>query len=132
MEYVTLNNWINMPMLWFWVYKVAQNEAKNVVLNAISTWYRHIDTAQYYENERWVWQAIKASWIDRKEFFVTTKLITKWYENTLTGIDISLQKFNYETDNKMIWKHFDRNRHIITKILIWLLWFNFNSSAEMR
>ncbi len=96
MEYITLNNWISMPMLWFWVYKVVQDETKNVVLNAINTWYRLIDTAQYYENERWVWQAIKASWIDRKEFFVTTKLITKWYENTLKWIDISLQKFWYD------------------------------------
>ena len=96
MEYVTLNNWISMPMLWFLVYKVPQNEAKGKVLDAINTWYRLIDTAQYYENERWVWQAIRISWIDRKEFFVTTKLITKWYENTLTGIDISLQKFWYD------------------------------------
>ena len=96
MQYTTLNNWIKMPMLWFWVYKVAQNEAKDVVLNAINTWYRLIDTAQYYENERWVWQAIKASWIDRKEFFVTTKLITKWNENTLKWIDISLQKLWYD------------------------------------
>ncbi len=96
MEYVTLNNGISMPMLWFWVYKVTQNEAKDTVLNAINSWYRLIDTAQYYENEKWVWQAIKASWIDRKEFFVTTKLITKWYENTLKWIDISLQKFWYD------------------------------------
>ena len=96
MDYTTLNNWINIPMLGFWVYKVPQNETKDTVLNAIKTWYRLIDTAQYYENERWVWQAIKTSWIDRKEFFVTTKLITKWYENTLTWIDISLQKFWYD------------------------------------
>ncbi len=91
MEYITLNNWVSIPMLWFWVYKVAQNEAKGVVLDAINTWYKLIDTAQYYENERWVWQAIKSSGIDRKEFFVTTKLITKGYENTLKWIDISLQ-----------------------------------------
>lgn len=96
MEYVTLNNWIEMPILWFWVYKVLQNDAKEVVLNAINTWYRLIDTAQYYENERWVWQAIKTSWINRKEFFITTKLITKWYENTLKWIDISLQKLWYD------------------------------------
>ena len=82
MEYITLNNWIQIPILWFWVYKVHPNETKETVLNAIKTGYRHIDTAQYYENERWVWQAIKASWIDRKDFFVTTKLITKWYNTT--------------------------------------------------
>ena len=96
MQYTTLNNWIQIPVLWFWVYKVVQDDAKDIVLNAINTWYRLIDTAQYYENERWVWQAIKASWINREEFFVTTKLITKWYENTLKWIDISLQKLWYD------------------------------------
>lgn len=96
MEYLILNNLVQIPVLGFWVYKIDQNGTKSVVLNAINSWYRHIDTAQYYENERWVWQAIKSSWINRKEFFVTTKLITKWYENTLKWIDISLQKFWYD------------------------------------
>jgi len=96
MEYLTLNNATKIPMLGFWLYKVNQLVSKDVILNAINVWYRLIDTAQYYENERWVWQAIKASWINRKEFFVTTKLITKWYENTLKWIDISLQKFWYD------------------------------------
>ena len=35
-----------MPILWFWVYKVAQDEAKDIILNAIKTWYRLMDTAQ--------------------------------------------------------------------------------------
>lgn len=96
MKYITFNNSVQIPILWFWVYKVPQDEAKQTVLNAIETGYRHIDTAQYYENERWVWQAIRASRINRKEFFVTTKLITKWYENTLKWIDISLKKFWYD------------------------------------
>ena len=96
MEYITLNNSVQIPILWFWVYKVLQDEAKEIVLNAIKTGYRHIDIAQYYENERWVWQAIRASWLDRKNFFITTKLITKGYENTLKWIDISLQKFWYD------------------------------------
>ena len=96
MEYITLNNWIQMPILGFWVYKINQKISKETILNAINTWYRLIDTAQYYENERWVWQAIKSSWLKRSDFFVTTKLITKWYENTLKWIDISLQKLWYD------------------------------------
>ena len=81
-----------IPVLWFWTYKVG----KNKVLDAINVWYRHLDTAQYYENENEVWQAIKASWIDRKEVFVTTKVITEWYENTLKWIDTSLQNLGYD------------------------------------
>ena len=98
-----------MPMLWFWVYKISHHEAKDVVLDAINTWYRLIDTAQYYENEKWVWEAIKASWVDRSEFFVTTKLITKWYENTLKWIDISLQKFWYDYFDQILihWPKWD-------------------------
>ena len=83
---------IEVPALWFWTYKVGKNE----ILDAINVWYRHIDTAQYYENEKEVWQAIKASWINRKEFFVTTKLITEWYENILKWVDKSLQEFWYD------------------------------------
>ena len=142
MEYITLNNWIKMPTLWFWVYKVAQNEAKDVVFNAINTWYRLIDTAQYYENERWVWQAIKASWIDRKEFFVTTKLITKWYENTLKWIDISLQKLWYDYfdlilihwpkwDNLNIYKALERVYKEWKCRAIWLSNFNEEQFLEI-
>ena len=81
-----------IPILWFWVYRVGKNE----ILDAINVWYRHIDTAQYYKNEEQVWQAIKVSWIDRKEFFITTKVVTEWYDNTLKWIDISLQKLWYD------------------------------------
>lgn len=142
MQYITLSNWVQMPMLWFWVYKISQNEAKSIVLDAINTWYRLIDTAQYYENERWVWEAIKHSWINRKEFFVTTKLITKWYENTLKWIDISLQKlwYNYfdlilihwpKWDNISIYKALEAAHKQWKVRSIWLSNFNEEQFLEI-
>ncbi|EGZ19444.1 hypothetical protein PHYSODRAFT_327706 [Phytophthora sojae] len=53
----------------------------NAVLSALKLGYRHIDTAQYYENEEDVGRAIKDSGIPREEIFVTSKLsIFNWGE----------------------------------------------------
>ena len=51
MEYVTLNNGIKMPKLGYGVYQLSNEECERCVLDAISTGYRSIDTAQSYGNE---------------------------------------------------------------------------------
>jgi 2,5-diketo-D-gluconate reductase B len=45
-----------------------------VVADAIDAGYRHLDTAQVYENEAVVGRGIELSGIDREELFVATKL----------------------------------------------------------
>ena len=52
MEYVTLNNGVEMPILGFGVYQIPQEETKQAVLDAIDVGYRSIDTAQSYFNEK--------------------------------------------------------------------------------
>ncbi len=47
-----------------------------VVEQALKLGYRHIDTAQAYENEREVGEGLRASGIKRDELFVTTKVWT--------------------------------------------------------
>ena len=74
MDYITLNNGIQMPMLGYGVYQIPNVQTKDRVLEALEVGYRLIDTAQYYGNERGVGDAIKASGIPRKEIFITTKL----------------------------------------------------------
>ena len=49
-------------------------QTRNAVTTAIEIGYRHIDTAQMYGNEQGVGDAIKASGLERGEFFVTSKL----------------------------------------------------------
>lgn len=58
MEYVKLNNGIEMPILGFGVYQIPPSETKQAVLNAINSGYRLIDTAQSYNNEKEVGNAI--------------------------------------------------------------------------
>ena len=78
MEYVKLNNGVEMPILGFGVYQIHREETKHCVLDAINVGFRAIDTAQSYFNEAEVGDAIKESGIPREEFFITTKI---WIDN---------------------------------------------------
>ncbi|CVH76415.1 putative oxidoreductase [Clostridiales bacterium CHKCI006] len=75
MEYVTLNNGIQMPKAGFGVYQIHDHdECVRVVLDAIDAGYRLIDTAQSYGNEAAVGEALQKSPVDRSELFITTKV----------------------------------------------------------
>ncbi|MGT2756139.1 aldo/keto reductase [Streptococcus ovuberis] len=75
MQYVTLNNGIQMPMVGFGVFQIQDDATTQAVVEeALKTGYRLIDTAQSYGNEVAVGRAIKASGIPREDIFVTTKL----------------------------------------------------------
>ena len=52
MEYVKLNNGVEMPIISFGVYQIPKEDTKRCVLDAIKSGYRGIDTAQSYFNER--------------------------------------------------------------------------------
>ena len=94
MEYVTLNNNVEMPVLGFGVYQIPQEETKKVVLDAIKTGYRLIDTAQSYFNEKEVGDAINECGVPREELFITTKVwIDNYgYENCKKSLEESLEK----------------------------------------
>jgi diketogulonate reductase-like aldo/keto reductase len=74
---------------------VSGQECFESVKNAIEVGYRHIDTAQYYGNEKEVGEAIRASKVPREEIFVTTKTATSGYSSTKAGIENSLRKFGF-------------------------------------
>jgi len=69
-----LNNGIEIPQLGFGVFKVPAGRTKEVVLAALKTGYRHIDTATMYGNEGDVGRALADSGLHRDEVFITTKL----------------------------------------------------------
>ena len=78
MEYATLSNGIQMPMLGYGVYQVTKDECERCVLDALKVGYRSIDTAQSYFNEEEVGSAIQKSGVRRDEVFLTTKV---WIEH---------------------------------------------------
>lgn len=98
MKTIKLNETIEIPALGFGVFQIPQEQTKDAVVNAIQAGYRHIDTAQSYMNETEVGEGIKASGIDRRELFVTTKV---WienvnYEDTLKSIKRSLERLQLD------------------------------------
>ena len=94
MKKITLNNGVEMPQLGYGVFQVSPEECERCVSDAISVGYRSIDTAQIYQNEEGVGNAVKKSGIDRKEFFLTTKIWSNnfGYEKAKLSIGKSLEK----------------------------------------
>ena len=80
MEYITLNNGIQMPMAGIGTFLLTPDEAEASVLSALKDGYRLIDTANAYVNEKAVGRAIKKSGLPREEIFLETKLWPSFYE----------------------------------------------------
>ena len=98
MEYVTLNNGIQMPILGYGVYQVKNEECERCVLDAIDAGYRLIDTAQSYGNEEAVGNAIKKCGVARENLFITTKvwISNGGYEKAKASLQESLKKLQSE------------------------------------
>lgn len=98
MDQLKLNNGVEMPALGLGVFQTPPEETRTAVQAALSTGYRHIDTAAAYGNEREVGQAIHASGIDRDEVFIETKIwISDYgYDQTLHGFDKSARKLGVD------------------------------------
>lgn len=98
MDFVTLNNGVQMPKLGYGVYQVKNEECERCVLDAISVGYRAIDTAQSYGNEDAVGSAIVKCGVPRDQLFLTTKvwISNEGYEKAKASIDKSLK--NLQTD----------------------------------
>ena len=90
MEYITLNNGVKMPQLGYGVYQVTQSDGERCVSDALSVGYRMIDTAQAYQNEDGVGNAVKKSGISRDEIFIVSKIwISNYgYERAKASIDL--------------------------------------------
>ena len=104
MNYLKLNNGIEMPQMGYGVFQVSPEECERCVSDALSVGYRMIDTAQAYHNEEGVGQAVKKSGIPREELFLVSKVwISKYgYERTKAPIDESLRKMQTEYIDLML------------------------------
>ena len=94
MEYIKLNNGVEMPVLGYGVFLVSPQECERCVSDALSVGYRLIDTAQAYANEEGVGSAWRKSGIKREDLFLVTKV---WISNAgeekaARSIDESLRK----------------------------------------
>jgi diketogulonate reductase-like aldo/keto reductase len=103
-ETATLSNGVAIPKLGFGTWMIPNDDAARAVGEAIRIGYRHIDTAQAYQNERGVGDGLRASGVARDQLFVTTKLVaeSKTYADAKARIDGSLQALGLEHIDLML------------------------------
>jgi 2,5-diketo-D-gluconate reductase A len=100
MQTVKLNNGVEMPILGFGVFQIADAaECERSVIDAIQAGYRLIDTAAAYGNEEAVGRAIIKSGVPRAELFITTKLwvADAGYESARKAFERSMKRLQLET-----------------------------------
>src|SRR6201998_2447609 len=76
MQLVVDANGAVIPSIGLGTWELRGRACARLVEQALRLGYRHIDTAQVYENEREVGDGLRASGVKRDEVFVTTKVWT--------------------------------------------------------
>ena len=122
----TLTADVEIPYLGFGTYLIADDKVAAAVSEAIRAGYRHIDTAEGYQNESGVGagikQALESEGLARSDLFVTTKLwpgnpawgqSAKTTESTVTSLDESLQRLGLDyVDLYLIHAPFERDQRL--------------------
>jgi 2,5-diketo-D-gluconate reductase B len=75
MQFVEANG-ARIPAIGLGTWELRGRSCARLVEQALRLGYRHIDTAQVYENEREVGEGLRASGVRRDDVFVTTKIWT--------------------------------------------------------
>jgi diketogulonate reductase-like aldo/keto reductase len=103
-EKYTLPNGVEVPKLGLGTWFISDTDVVQAVKDAATIGYRHIDTAQAYQNERGVGEGIKACGVKREDMFVTTKLAAevKSYKEAVASIDNSLRTLELDTIDLML------------------------------
>lgn len=104
MDYITLNNGVKMPQLGFGTWFIDDGKAEAAVKAAVQIGYRHIDTAQAYDNEAGVGAGVRNCGVPRTELFVVSKVAAehKTYETAAKSIDETLAKMGLDYLDMMI------------------------------
>ncbi len=122
----TLPGGVEIPYLGFGTYLIGDAEAATAVSAALRAGYRHIDTAEVYQNESGVGaairQALASEGLARSDLFVTTKLwpgnpawgqTPKTMESTVTSLDRSLERLGLDhVDLYLIHAPFERAQRL--------------------
>jgi 2,5-diketo-D-gluconate reductase A len=95
---VELNNGVRIPQFGFGVFQISPEETAGAVRTALEAGYRHLDTAQMYDNEAGVGAGIAESGLAREDVFVTTKLANDahGHDNAITALEGSLRRLGFD------------------------------------
>ena len=89
---IKLNNNLEIPQIGVGTWTLRGETARQNVRMALEAGFRHIDTAQGYENESEVGQGIIDSQLPRQDIFITTKVATNIMREGKQAIRDSIEK----------------------------------------
>ncbi len=97
MKYITIRGQ-KIPAIGLGTWQLKGKEGKIAIKTALDLGYRHIDTAQMYNNESEVGEAIADHEIPRDEIFVTTKLdrMNLRYDTVSSSFKESLERLSMD------------------------------------
>lgn len=103
-ETFKFSNGVEVPKLGLGTWFIADDKVADAVKEAVKIGYRHIDTAQAYQNERGVGEGVRNAGIKREDLFVQNKLAAeiKSYDEAVKAIDESLEKMGLDYIDLMI------------------------------
>ena len=103
-ENYMLSNGVKIPKLGLGTWFINDEDASGAVKDALAAGYRHIDTAQAYQNERGVGEGVRTCGMQREDLFVTTKLAAevKSHDEAVESIDTSLKTLGLDYIDMMI------------------------------
>ncbi len=128
MDQIKLYTGQDVPMLAYGTWLIPNDKACNCVKMALEAGYRHIDTAQAYQNEEGVGKGIKESGLKRDEIYLTTKVQAefKTYQEAKKSIDESLKRLCVDYVDLILihcpqpWKEFrSEKRYFKENIEVW-------------
>jgi 2,5-diketo-D-gluconate reductase A len=95
---IELSTGAHIPQLGFGVYQIDPDETAGAVKTALDIGYRHIDTAEMYQNEAGVGQGVRDAGVDRADVFVTSKLNNGFHEPDAArkAFDETLSKLGFD------------------------------------
>ncbi len=95
---LALRNGVQIPQIGFGTWPLKGDEAVAAVKSALAVGYRHIDTAENYQNEEAVGQALRASGVSRGQVFITTKFNRQWHSvaGARTACEASLKRLGLD------------------------------------
>ncbi len=98
-------NELGMPLVGFGTYQLSNDQSEACVRDALSAGFRHIDSAEGYNNEEGTGRGIQSAGISRDELFVTTKMFPgykpwglgeKSYEDTIETLKRQLKQLQLD------------------------------------
>ncbi|MEM7513158.1 MAG: aldo/keto reductase [Bacteroidota bacterium] len=110
MKLITAQN-ATIPALGLGTYQLVGDANVDLMVYALESGYRHLDTAQMYQNEEEVGKSIKNATIKREDIFLTTKVLPANLGKStfMPSVEESLKKLQTEQVDLLLihWPNFD-------------------------